>query len=136
MTAPSDDCEPATTSDPVAGHTLVLYAIEQQSDLDMASDLMLEHLAHLQRSHRAGQVLLAGPFAGEALGLSGGFALFRSPTPTSSRPWSMRIPPLVGSSPPLFGHGSRSLARNDCQARATRERSGWRPPSAGCSSTV
>ena len=79
MTAPFDDCEPATTSDPVAGHTLVLYAIEQQSDLDMASNLMLEHLAHLRRWHRAGHVLIAGPFAGEALGLSGGFALFRSP---------------------------------------------------------
>jgi len=62
-----------------AGHTLVLYAIAQQPDLDMANDLLLEHLAHLRRLYLAGQVLLAGPFAGEPLGLSGGFALFRSP---------------------------------------------------------
>jgi uncharacterized protein YciI len=79
MTGPSDNHEPATASDPVAGYTLVLYAMAQQPDLDMANDLMLQHLAHLRRLHHAGQVLLAGPFAGEPLGRDGGFALFRSP---------------------------------------------------------
>jgi uncharacterized protein YciI len=79
MTLPSDDCERATNSDSVAGHTLVLYALRQRPDLATANDLMLEHLAHLRRLHHAGQVLLAGPFAGEPLGVNGGFALFRSP---------------------------------------------------------
>jgi|SRR5829696_389314 len=128
MTMPSDDCERATNSDSVAGHTLVSYAIRQRPDLAMANDLMLEHLAHLRRLRRAGQVLLAVRSPGSRWVSTAASGCSAPPTPTSSRPSSMRIPPLVGSSPPLFGHGSRSLARNDCQARATQERSRWKHP--------
>ena len=109
MTMPSDDCERATNSDSVAGHTLVSYAIRQRPDLAMANDLMLEHLTHLRRLRRAGQVLLAVRSPGSRWVSTAPSGCSAPPTPTSSRPSSMRIPPLVGSSPPLFGHGSRSL---------------------------
>ncbi len=74
---------PVANQDPkrVGRHRLVSYSITRQHDRAEADRLLTEHLAHLQRLHRNGEVLLAGPIASSDGRLDGGFALFRSPDP-------------------------------------------------------
>ena len=81
MTPPVANQDPATDPRRVALHTLVSYSISAQHDRAETDRLLTEHLAHLQRLHRNGEVLLAGPFTASDGGLDGGFALFRSPDP-------------------------------------------------------